>query len=43
MDGKDYLLEPLTKREMEILGLLAEGLSNRQIAQKLYIATGTVK
>ena len=35
MDGSDYVLEPLTQREGEILGLLAEELSNREIAKKL--------
>jgi predicted ATPase/class 3 adenylate cyclase len=38
-----YMLEPLTQREGEILGLLAEGLSHREIAQKLYISSETVK
>ena len=33
----------LTKREIEILPLLEEGLSNREIAEKLFIATETVK
>jgi LuxR family maltose regulon positive regulatory protein len=37
------LVEPLSEREREILRLLAEGLSNREIAQKLYLAVGTVK
>ena len=36
------LIEPLTKRELEILKLMADGLSNRQIAEKLFIARGTV-
>ena len=37
------LLEPLSEREMEILRLLAQGLSNRVIAGQLVIAEGTVK
>ncbi len=34
---------PLTKREQEIIGLVARGLKNREIAEALHIATGTVK
>lgn len=37
------LVEPLSERELEILSVLAEGASNREIAQKLYITEGTVK
>ncbi len=33
----------LTKREQEIIGLVARGLKNREIAEALQIATGTVK
>ena len=33
---------PLTPREQEVLRLVAEGLSNRQIARRLVISTGTV-
>jgi LuxR family maltose regulon positive regulatory protein len=37
------LVEPLSARELEILKLVADGLSNQQIAQRLVIGTGTVK
>ncbi|HYO87157.1 MAG TPA: LuxR C-terminal-related transcriptional regulator [Candidatus Limnocylindrales bacterium] len=37
------LLEPLTERELEILQLVADGRSNREIAAALYLSVGTVK
>jgi LuxR family maltose regulon positive regulatory protein len=37
------IVEPLSERELEILRLVAEGKSNQQVAEKLVIATGTVK
>lgn len=37
------LVEPLSRRESQILKVLATGASNREIAQQLYIAEGTVK
>lgn len=33
----------LTPREMEIVGLIAQGLSNREIAEQLYLSNGTVR
>lgn len=37
------ILKEMTAREKEIATLLSQGLSNKQIAQKLYISEGTVK
>ncbi len=37
------LVEPLSERELEILRIVAAGASNKEIAQQLFIAEGTVK
>jgi DNA-binding NarL/FixJ family response regulator len=37
------LVVPLSERELEVLRLLAEGSSNREIASALFLAEGTVK
>lgn len=36
-------IDPLNEREEQILGLVGQGLTNRQIAERLYLAEGTVK
>jgi LuxR family maltose regulon positive regulatory protein len=41
--GPSALLEPLSEREIEVLRLVASGLSDRAIAEKLILALGTVK
>ncbi len=42
-DSEQPLAEPLTERELEVLALVAAGQSNREIAQELVVALGTVK
>ena len=37
------LIEPLSKRELEILYLIAQGLTNVEIAQQIFISAQTVK
>jgi LuxR family maltose regulon positive regulatory protein len=37
------LIEPLSEREIEVLQLIAEGLTNREVGQRLFITQGTVK
>jgi LuxR family maltose regulon positive regulatory protein len=50
--GKSYLppappaqplIEPLSQRELEVLQLIAQGLSNREISERLFLALSTVK
>ncbi len=37
------LLDPLSDREVEVLRLIADGLSNKDIASRLFLTVGTVK
>ena len=39
----DLLLDPLSERELEILRLIATGVSNKDLAAKLVLTVGTVK
>ena len=42
-EGQSTEYEPLSEREIELIGRLAQGLSNREIADDLSLAEGTVK
>ena len=42
-DPKSELIEPLSEREIEVLQLIAEGLTNPEIASRLYLSLNTVK
>ena len=37
------LIEPLSQRELKILHLIAQGLSNREISERLFLAVSTIK
>ena len=41
--GVEPLAEPLTPRELQVLRLMAAGLKNREVAEELVVALGTVK
>ncbi len=41
--GSSSLIEPLSQRELEILKLIAQGLSNREIGERLFLALDTIK
>jgi len=40
---KSEMVEPLSERELEVLRLVAQGLSNREISERLFLALNTVK
>ena len=44
-EGKSKLKEAvrMTKREREVIGLLSEGLTNKEIGQKIHVSTYTIK
>ncbi|UCC52862.1 MAG: hypothetical protein JSV68_02630, partial [Anaerolineaceae bacterium] len=37
------LIEPLSERELEVLQLIAQGLTNREIGERLFLSLNTVK
>ncbi len=37
------LIDPLSQRELEVLQLIAQGLSNHEISERLYLALSTIK
>jgi LuxR family maltose regulon positive regulatory protein len=41
--AKSTMVEPLSQRELEVLKLIAQGLSNREISERLFLALSTVK
>jgi LuxR family maltose regulon positive regulatory protein len=41
--GNSALIEPLSERELEVVHLIAQGLSNREISERLFLALSTVK
>ena len=42
-DPLDAASGPLSQRELEVLGLIAQGSSNQEIAERLFISLHTVK
>ena len=41
--AQSALVEPLSERELEVLGLIAEGLTNQEVATRLSLTLNTVK
>jgi LuxR family maltose regulon positive regulatory protein len=42
-DHSQALIEQLSRRELEVLRLVAQGLSNHEISERLFLALSTVK
>ena len=42
-DSNSRLIEPLSERERQVLQLIAQGLTNPEIAAKLYLSLNTIK
>lgn len=42
-DGFDYEAKDISEKEYEVIQLVAEGFSNKEIAQKLFLSEGTVR
>ena len=40
---KSSLIEPLSQRELSVMRLIAQGLSNREISERLFLALSSVK
>jgi DNA-binding NarL/FixJ family response regulator len=43
LDGEALRIAKLTEREREVIGLIGEGIKNRQIAERMYISEATVR
>jgi LuxR family maltose regulon positive regulatory protein len=39
----DHLVEPLSARELEVLSFVAQGLTNQEIADRLFLSLATIK
>ena len=42
-DRKEGLIDILSEREIDVLELIADGLSNKEIASQLHLSEGTVR
>lgn len=38
-----WLAEPLSERELEVLALVAQGMTNREVSERLFVSVATVK